>query len=378
MPSTTGNLAPPLAGWKSYDYFPGGHTYRNVHPDASGGPEGRPCVWADDSLWTIDTPERPNSILFFITYRYWQHEAPADLRDFTLQCRLRGENLELHGANVYFWAVTYGPAATRWHYVAEPIPVSHGEWGGLTSLVLRPDPSAWHRSFASVPEAANTLPQTLGVCFSYGFSFVGFSKKVTGRIALADFRLEGEVAPSWPFTASPGQRQHGWLTVSGKQLRQVPVVPSGAGEGAVFWLRDDFCVLPHQIPFAYLAFVRAAEVGHRDLRQAVLMLCQQKNGLELYGGKIAFFVEHAASETRWVLRLPMEYFGANPWIGTLVPAEELWLRLSGSMPLAKVLAGGEGEGGYDYCGLMVVGGRQAPTGAWGLVQFSLGPYMPSA
>lgn len=371
------NVAPPLASWKSYEYFEGGHKYREVQYDPAGGPEGQPCIWADDSLWTVDTPENPQSILFLLHYRFWDYEAPADLRGMTLRCRLRGEGLKLHGAKVYFWVVTYGPAATRWHYVAAPISVSHGEWGEPVTVVLRNDPALWHQSFAASPDKANSLDQALAACFSYGFSFVGFSEKVTGRVGLSDFSLEGPVDPCWPFVTNlRNPSSAAWLTVSSQQKRQIPITPASPGQGVVFALCNDYWLAPYAIPFCYLAFVRGTAIGFHDLRHAVLMLCQQRENLDLQGGKIAFFVEHAASETRWALRFSLDNFGPRAWYCTLDPSEDLWLRLSGSLSLEQVLGGGEGRG-YDYCGLMVVRCRQAPTGTWGLTQFSLGPALPS-
>ncbi|MEW6501137.1 MAG: hypothetical protein ACOY8P_09560 [Thermodesulfobacteriota bacterium] len=366
------NVAPPLASWKSYEYFEGGHNYPEVRYEPAGGPEGQPCIWADDSLWTIDTPEQPHSILFLLHYRFWDYEAPADLREMTLRCRLRGENLKLHGAKVSFWVVTYGPAATRWHYAAEPLPVSHEKWGDPVTVTLRNDPALWHRSFAAAPDKANNLNQTLGACFSCGFAFVGFSEKVTGRIALSEFCLEGVVDPCWPFTASIRRWQPDWLTVSGREGRQVPVPQPDEASSFAICLENDYCVVPHPVPFVYLAFIRAAATGYHDLRRAVLMVWQQEERLNLQGGKVAFFVEHTASETRWILRRPLEYFGTEPWSGALIPDESLWLRLSGHLPLERILAGGEGQG-YDYLGLMVVGCQQVPSGTWKLLQFSVGP-----
>lgn len=380
------NIAPPLQLWKSYAYFPDDHIYRDPRYDPAGGPEGRPCVWADDSLWTIDTPEQPNSILFFIHYRHWHKELPVDLRNAQLRFRLRGESLALHGALCYFWAVTHVPAATRWHFIGQPIAVSEGCWGDEVVLRLAADPAQWHCSFVSKPELHQPagLLSTLAVCFSYGFSFVGFSEKVTGRVALADFQMLTDVDPRWPFSYNGGSGGDEWLTVSRARGRQEPIntlarlisgqsALTGAG-GAGLYLLDDYLPFGGPPSFVYLAMAKASGTtdGH-DLRNALLMVRQSAEHFDPRGGQICFFVEHAASGTRWVLNVLGDGVGTNfRWV-TLVPDPRLWRRISGDLPLVDILAGNNSAAGYDYFGLMLVGPGSEPSGAWGLVQFSLGP-----
>jgi hypothetical protein len=381
------NLAPPLALWKSYAYFPDGHIYRDPRYDPAGGPDGRPCVWADDTLWTIDTPEQPNSILFFIQYRHWLQELPIDLRGAELRFRLRGDHLALHGARCYFWAVTHVPAATRWHFVGQPVAVPEGGWGDEAVLRLAADPAQWHCSFVSKPalhRPAGLLP-TLAACFSYGFSFVGFSEKVTGRVALADFQMLVEVDPAWPFSYKPGREGEEWLTVSRNSARQEPITSTarlaagrsaltGAG-GPGLYLLDDYLAIGGQPPFVYLAMAKASgTTGGRDLRNALLMVRQSAAHFDARGGQVCFFVEHAASGTRWVLNVLGGDCSTNNlrWV-TLAPDPQLWRRISGDLPLADILTGNGGTVGYDYFGLMLVGPDSEPRGTWGLIQFSLGP-----
>jgi hypothetical protein len=378
------NIAPPLTAWKSYEYFPGGHIYRDIDHDPAGGPGGAPCIWADDALWTIDTPEQPNSILFLLHYRFWENQPPLDLRHAELRFRLRGEGLALHGARCHFWAVTYAPSATRWHYTAETIPVSDGGWGEEVTLRLAVDPSRWHRSFAVDPDNPQDLESTLACCFSFGFSFVGFSQKVTGRIGLADFRLLQEVDPAWPYVFNGKDGVHDWLTLSAAARGQVRIaaperVAAGIcaliGDGGPgLYLHGDYLPLGEPFTFVYLAVARARETtGGRDLRHAMVMVRQAAAGFDAKGGKICFFVEHAASGTRWVLKVPIENRDNRPWCAVLPTDPAFWGRLSGAMPLEEVLAGGNGAAGYDFFGLMLTGTQGMPAGIWGMTQFSLGP-----
>ncbi|MDP2104594.1 MAG: hypothetical protein Q8J76_01265, partial [Desulfobulbaceae bacterium] len=111
------DVSHPPTAWQSYHYTDGGHTYIPVQYDPAGGPENRPSIWVNDLMWTIDTPEQPHSILALIYYRDWCFDGPLNLSRAKISCRLRGDNLQLHGAKCYFWIVSYTPRVTRWHYI---------------------------------------------------------------------------------------------------------------------------------------------------------------------------------------------------------------------------------------------------------------------
>lgn len=381
---TVENVAPPLDSWKSYEYFEGGHVYRDARYYSMDGPEGRPCVWVDDSLWTIDTPENPHSILFLIHYRHWDKQPPLDLRDAEVRFRLRGDDLVRHGAHCHFWVVTYAPKATRWHYVGQDIPISDGSWGEEVSLRLTPDPTRWHRSFAVDRLNPQALDPTLAICFSYGFSFVGFSEKVAGRVALADFRLLQEVDVSWPFVFDGRQGAGVWLTMSDAYTCAVPIamperIAAGVsalnGEGGPgLYVRGDYRLLGEPFRFVYLVTALTAETtGGRDLRQAMVMVRQAALDFDAREGKVCFFVEHTASDTRWVLKVPIEHRDNRPWSAILTTDPAFWGRLSGSLALEEVLAGGNGAAGYNSFGFMLTGAKGMPSGTWGMTQFSIGP-----
>lgn len=133
-------------------------------------------VAADDSMWTIDTPEDPDSILALLTYADWNARYPLNFRATThLVIRVSG-NLHLHGAHVTFWALGAG---NRWH-LTTPIPMD----GQTHRIDLGGE---WHHSWSSKPAS---LEESLRSVDSYGLAFVGFSEEVTGRIVLEELRFD--------------------------------------------------------------------------------------------------------------------------------------------------------------------------------------------
>jgi len=380
------DIAPPLAAWKSYEYFPGGHNYHLTRYDATGGPDGKECVWADDSMWTIDTPEQPHSILFLIHYSIWDDSPPRDIKNAEIRFRLRGENLALHGARCYFWVVTQFPRATRWHFTGQPLPISFGHWGEPAVLRLEDDPSCWHRSFVSDPTCTAGLTDALSFCLSYGFAFVGFSEKVTGTIGLADFAMFADIDPEWPylFSSKTGNLSH-WLTMSRKRQAVISLAsaqwPSHGAlagiDGPVILPQGDYLVIKAPVPFAYLAFLSAVVVGRRDLRNALLIVKQEATAFNPMGGNVCFFVEHAASGTRWMFRIDFDPKDTELYYEMLSVNPAFWACLSGPLSLAEVLAGRESGNGYDYLGFMLVDPHGDPSGSWGISRFSLGPTIDS-
>lgn len=176
-------------GWCIYDYEADAagkqdNRFPPVTWERSGGIEDSGYVWADDSRWTIDTPERPHSILAFIIYRRWIGGGSLDLRDADISVYLRGVDLDLKGAECYFWVNKPG---TRWHLTKSPLYVSTDGWASQpNTFELTNDESLWHRSWQ--PKKAS-LDEVLANCISYGFSFVGFTEKVTGRFCMDELRI---------------------------------------------------------------------------------------------------------------------------------------------------------------------------------------------
>ena len=179
-------------GWCSYDYHAsvvaGGQNIfilTTWRPDRGVGNGG--YVWADQSRWSADTPEKPLSILPLIHYRSWVNEDPVDLRDAELAVYLRGDDLVLDGAECYFWI---HQAGTRWHCNAHPIEISDGGWADQPQrLTLVDDPAQWYMSWTGTPNKPADLNQVMGAAASYGFSFVGFSNEVTGKLSLGGFEI---------------------------------------------------------------------------------------------------------------------------------------------------------------------------------------------
>lgn len=173
-------------GWRIYDYDGGtGVAKDHYYPvtwEKTGGVKNSGYIWGDDSRWRIDTPEKPHSILALIHYRNWVKAPPVvDLRDAEVSVYLRGDKLDLKGAKCYFWVNRGG---CRWHFTSQPLKITEGAWGEKLTFTLKTDDKLWHRSYAPLPASVN---ETLRTCSSYGFAFVGFSEKVTGRFAMDDF-----------------------------------------------------------------------------------------------------------------------------------------------------------------------------------------------
>ena len=207
MPTTTERINTFDAGresWQIYDYT-GGSGNENVFFltswEKTGGVGNSGYVWGDDSRWRIDTPEDPHSILPLILYHRWiaedleegpsttprptgfRQEEALDLRGARVSVHLRGDDLDLKGAKCYFWVHTGG---TRWHYTGRPLKIHQGEWGPPEHFVLVNDESLWHRSWAPSKTSLNDLLKNSA---SYGFSFVGFSEEVTGKLSMDQFEL---------------------------------------------------------------------------------------------------------------------------------------------------------------------------------------------
>jgi hypothetical protein len=178
--------------WRIYDYDGGFGDDRNVfYPvtwEASGGVGDSGYVWGDDSCWRIDTPESPDSILAFLTYRAWEGKAAADLRGALASVYLRGDSLDLKGGDCYFWVVD-NEMGTRWHFVAHPLTVGVDAWGTRETFILTNDESLWHRTWARDPGNPASLDQVLSSVDSYGFSLLGFSEEVTGRFAMDQLEI---------------------------------------------------------------------------------------------------------------------------------------------------------------------------------------------
>lgn len=181
-------------GWCSYDYHAsivaGGHNVFVLATwEGQGGVDNSGYVWTDHTRWSADTPERPLSILPLLFYRGWVGADPMNLRECEVSVYLRGDDLRLDGADCFFWVHGLG---TRWHYTAQPLTTPNGCWSREPQrFVLRADEALWHRSWSRDPADAASLARLLGRVESYGFSFVGFSAEVSGRLSMDEFEISG-------------------------------------------------------------------------------------------------------------------------------------------------------------------------------------------
>jgi hypothetical protein len=179
-------------GWCSYDYHAsivsGG---RNVFVlatwEGSGGVDNDSHISVDNTRWSADTPEQPLSILPFLFYRSWIDEDPIDLRNAEVSVYLRGDDLQLDGARCLFWVHGEGG---RWHLDTQPLHISDGAWSNEPlRFTLPDDQSAWHHSWPRTPDSMKSFPKLIQSVHSYGFSFVGFSREVAGRLSMGSFSI---------------------------------------------------------------------------------------------------------------------------------------------------------------------------------------------
>ena len=177
-------------GWRTYDWAKNrseGGAFPNVKWEAAGGVSDSGHVWTDESLWSIDKPESPHSILALIFYQRWVGHGPQDLRGAEVSVQLRGDALDLKGARCHFWSSVTG---SRWHFTSRALQIPEGKWASEpTTFTLTNDESLWHRSWSSIPPKPVSLDRTLGESNSYGFSFVGFSEVATGRLSMDEFEI---------------------------------------------------------------------------------------------------------------------------------------------------------------------------------------------
>ena len=189
-------------GWCSYDYhgslIAGRNIFVQTTREGEGGVNGAGYVWCNEASWSADTPERPLSILPLVYYPSWVGDGPVDLRDSAVSVYLRGDSslrsdgFQLEGAECYFWIVggesMFG--TTRWHYSSRPIPIEMGGWASSpTYFPLANDEALWHMSWSVDPERSTPLDAVLAKCISYGFSFVGFSQEVRGKLSMGGFAI---------------------------------------------------------------------------------------------------------------------------------------------------------------------------------------------
>lgn len=177
-------------GWCSYDYHAsmvadGSNIFILATWAAQGGVDNGSFIWTDHRRWSADTPERPLSILPLLCYRSWVGADPLDMRQSAVAVQLRADRLQLDGAQCFFWVHA---ASTRWHYTAHPLALAEGVWTA-NRLALATDENQWHRSWSADPSHPVALEQVLSRAESYGFSFVGFSSEVTGRLSMSQFSI---------------------------------------------------------------------------------------------------------------------------------------------------------------------------------------------
>lgn len=176
-----------MDGWYSYDYQAGLdvdppiNVYRPAVKDDG-------TVWVNHRQWSIDDPENPPSILALSRYEDWSTkngiiDPPGnpgeDLRGECVSFYLRGDNLDLNGADVTFWVMAL---SQRWHTTI--LDGLGDEWVWVNIDI---DDADWRNSWA--PDSEPNLRRTLGYNTSMGIGFVGFDGEPTGRLAMREFEI---------------------------------------------------------------------------------------------------------------------------------------------------------------------------------------------
>jgi len=175
--------------WCSYDYhasvIAGENIFILATHEAKGGINDSGYIWVDEKRWSTDTPEDPISILPLIFYRTWINKSYVNLENAEVSVYLRGDNLQLDGAECYFW-ILYNE--TRWHYKEIPLKFGEDKWLDKSqSFLISSDESKWNNSWTKLGNGPEPLSSVVRNCESYGFSFVGFKQEVRGKFAIDEF-----------------------------------------------------------------------------------------------------------------------------------------------------------------------------------------------
>ena len=211
---------------------------------------------------------------------------------------------------------------------------------------------------------------------------------------MSSFTLTAETNPSWPFAADFRHKANHWLTVSSRHGKQIPINKGFVEKNAdpshlkqtyishismgvdFLYIEDDFLLIPNIVPFSYLAFIHSdRSTRGTDLRNAIVAIDHSYKHLDIKGGSIHFFVENTSTGTIWTYG---EGLPNGVFIQHLKKEDACWYRLNGNAPLEPILAGADGELGYDYFGLMLIDAKDNPRGLWYLCHFSIGPTIEDA
>jgi hypothetical protein len=176
--------------WVSYDDNGGSRPGANVFYPASWSPGGgvrdTGYIWADGSRWRIDAPENPDSILALLTYPGWIDRlySALDLSNTVARFYLRGDGLELHGAQAFFWVLDENG---RWYRHLQPLVIGESEWAE-NGISLSTRESDWENTWA---RDNIVRPLDLTKVVSYGIAFRGFplAQKVQGELGLDEFEI---------------------------------------------------------------------------------------------------------------------------------------------------------------------------------------------
>jgi hypothetical protein len=190
--------------WMSYmdSYGYGNVFYPFSHKKISAN-NNENYIWVDDSRWTIDYPEQPNSILVGLIYFRWMFPKEwknntglgdfFDLRDVEISVSLRGKNLDLGGAVVTVWILCNGK---RYHFQDKFLDINNYFWTE-NKIKFNNNQDSWHMSWSRDRKSLYKNLEHMEnqyICLdkveSIGFAFRGFeSKKVKGIFQMKEFSI---------------------------------------------------------------------------------------------------------------------------------------------------------------------------------------------
>lgn len=175
--------------YSAYDYGAGNRGLgKNIYYPSiwspSGGINDGGYVTVDDSQWIIDSPETPQSILALMTYARWQgsgHSTTVNFEDSTVEFYLKGDNLDLNGAQAYFWVLDVHGC---WKDYTTTLNIGDGDWAFNSIQLGSVVADNWDQSFHAFDGEIDFTQVA-----SWGIGFIGFDPgdEPTGSLSMDEF-----------------------------------------------------------------------------------------------------------------------------------------------------------------------------------------------
>jgi hypothetical protein len=192
--------------WATYAYNEGGYPGDNGGPGVgniwqpcswseSGGPNGAPFIWTDDSRYWIDYPETPDVVFMFCIRVRWpmfgfSGPTKVDFASTTMRFWLRQWDADFKGAAAHVYLNADSFTDTGFYHHRGPggtaLQFGDGEWA--ENVVTIDAGSEWRKGWPE-PLDANTTPDTTQV-YGFGISFTLAGEKPVGRFGMAGLTVQ--------------------------------------------------------------------------------------------------------------------------------------------------------------------------------------------